>query len=329
MNRLQAYGLFSPDTLRVIEEVARKQAKAKSYQEYFRLLGMPEPQLYIGSKKRGVPVIDIAPRKKPTAGTIIVHLPMANPLDENQLFHIATIAAALPKYRIISFGNPSGKPYKYRAQNRSLAQLIAIAFTQRRASLVRPEIEYLRQQGVTAAHHVGYSYGVHKALIGASYLENSEVASLILVDPVAHTRGVRQLINDFRSTFTPMGEYVNRTRTQIYFDARRETSKTKHSMSALRRPISVALGIMLARLDFIPFLKELVARNTRIKVFVAWGSKSELGNDEHMKTSLDELARYSKRVEPLRLKDDAHAMANDVHLYAALVYEALQRYNAK
>lgn len=327
MKRLQAYGVFSDTTLRTVEGVAKEQEAYATYQDYFASLNMPKPHVFMGTKRCGVPVVDIPSRQKISEGTVVIHLPMSNPLDPNQLFHIATIASALPAYRIISFGNPSGKPYKYRSQNRSLRQLFKTALTNDQRSLISPEVEYLRKQNITRAHHVGYSYGAHKALIEARYLQAREIASLTLVDPVAHPRGLRQLIRDFKSTFTPMGKFVNRTGLQIFFDARRDTSKSGHHMTALRRPVSVALGILMARFDMMPKLGALLAVHPTLYVSVTWGSKSELGNDAHMQAGLSELAgKYPGRVQSLRLKDDEHALANDIHLYAAIVHESLERF---
>lgn len=323
--RLERYGLFSPDTLETVAKVAEAQGKVTSYEDFFRSLAMPKPTLHLMKRGWGVPVVDIPPREKGEGRVIVMHLPMSNPLDENQLYHIATVAACLPTYRVIGFGNPSGEPYKFRAQNRGVYRLFSIAFTRQRLALVAPEIDYLRAQGITAAHHVGYSYGAHKALIESLYLRPNELASVTLVDPVAHPRGLRQLINDFRSTFAPMGEYVNRTEVQSYFDARAAAAKTKHHKGALRRPISIAIGILMARLDFIPFLKSVSEQHPATRFTVAWGSKSELGNDAHMVTSLAALAKREVNVKSMRLKDDSHALANDIHLQASIIYEAIKR----
>ena len=323
--RLDSYGLFSTNTINTVAKVAEAQGKVSSYKEYFHLLQIPKPKLHLMKHGWGVPVVDIPPREKGEGSVIVMHLPMSNPLDENQLYHIATVAACLPTYRLIGFGNPSGKPYKFRAQNRGPGGLFAIAFTKRRSSLVAPEIDYLREQGVEAAHHVGYSYGAHKALIESSYLESNEVTSVTLIDPVAHPRSLRQLIGDFQSTFAPMGKYVNRTEVQSYFEARAAAAKTKHHKGALRRPISIAIGILMARLDFIPFLKSVSEKHPKAQFAVAWGSKSELGNDAHMSTSLAVLAKGGVRMKSLRLKDDSHALANDIHLQAAIIYDAIQR----
>jgi len=145
------------------------------------------------------------------------------------------------------------------------------------------------------------------------------------VDPVAHSRGLRQLIHDFRATFAPMGKYVDRTQLEPYFNARRDAAKSKHHKGALRRPISIAIGILMARFDFISNLKKLLNLHPNLKVTVAWGSKSELGNDAHMRTSIHQLAHdYPEHIKALRLKDDEHALANDIHLYAAIIYSAVR-----
>lgn len=322
--RLRAYGVFSEATVKKVARVAQRQAEYAKYQDFFREVGVSTPTLHLVSKKQGVPVAEI-PAKGKLKGTIVIHLPMSNPLDENQLYHAATVAAALPNYRIVVFGNPSGAPYKFKQQSVRLWHLLAIAFSANRRALVNAEIDYLRKYQIINAHHVGYSYGAHKALIETGYLRDDEVASVTFIDPVAHPRGFKQLIHDFKSTFKPMGKYVDRTHIQTYFDARAAAAKTEHHKGALRRPISIAIGVVLSRLDFIATLTKLLNTHRDLKTTVAWGSKSELGNDAHMKASLHQLAHdHNGRVKAVRLKDDEHAMANDIHLYAAIVYESLR-----
>ncbi|MES2630862.1 MAG: hypothetical protein V4611_02815 [Patescibacteria group bacterium] len=321
-DRLDAYGLFSEETIKTVALYAEKQAAYKDYQDYFQKIGIPKPKLFIAKNKAGVPVVDIAPRK--TEGTIVLHLPMANPLDENQLFHIATVVGTNPTYRVIAFGNPSGKPYKFKEQNLTFWQKFKVAFTKNQRPLVAAEIEYLHTNKILNAHHVGYSYGAHKALIEVYYLNPGDVSSITLLDPVAHARGFKQLIHDFRNTFQPMGDYVNHTRIPSYFQAREAAAKTKHHESALKRPINISIGILLRRLDFVKMLEKDISQHPAISAVVAWGSASELGNDAHMKVSMHRL-KYDakKKVKAMRLKEGRHAFANDIHLQAAIIVESL------
>ncbi|MGV9002322.1 MAG: hypothetical protein ACOH18_05210 [Candidatus Saccharimonadaceae bacterium] len=321
--RLEKYGIFSDTTIESIATFAQKQSAYNTYQAFFKAVAIPAPHLYVNKKGEGVEVVDI-PAKGNEKGVIVLHLPMGNPLDANQLYNVATIIATNPKYRVIAFGNPSSKPFSYKEQNLTFWKRFGIGSLLNLQPLVAAENSYLQKHKVSNIHHIGYSYGVHKALVETFYTKPGMVTSILLVDPVAHPRGIKQLIEDFLRAFKPMGEYVNRTKLQTYFDARAEAARTTRPKKALSRPINIAIGFMMDRLDFIPFLKKVIASHPGLQVTVAWGSKSELGNDALLSTSLQQLAQdNSQRVNSIRLKDDTHAFANDIHLYAAIIRESL------
>lgn len=327
--RLATYGIFSDATLEAVASLAEKQIAFTSYQDFFKSVHMPPVKMHVTKKGSGVPVVDIPARQK-EAGVLAVHLPMSNPLDENQLYHIATLASLLPAYRIIGFGNPSGALYNYPEQNLTFLRRLQVAFTKNARPLVEAELDYLQKQALPGAYHIGYSYGAAKALLFSTYAPQGSVQGVTFIDPVAHPRGLRQLIHDFKETFHALGAYVNRTNIPTYFEARNAAAKTKHHKDALRRQINIAIGFVMARLDFIPVLEKALARHTAMSVSVAWGTNSELGNDAHMKTTLHQLSHdLPGRVHALRLKDDEHALANDIHLYGAIVYESLERAGLK
>lgn len=323
--RLREYGVFSDETIKIVASFAEKQAEYKDYRAFFEAARIPTPDLYVNERGEGVVVVDIA-ATKPEQGVLVVHLPMANPLDANQLYQVAAVVTTNPAYRVIAFGNPSGAPFAYKQQNLTLWKRFGIGSLRNLQPLVSAELEYLEARDIKNAHHVGYSYGAHKALIEVSYAKSGSVESLALIDPVAHPRGLKQLVENFKSTFQPMGEYVNRTKLQTYFDARNEAAKTKHHDKALRRQINIAIGFMMARFDMMPFLEKLLEKQPKLKVIVAWGGKSELGNNAHLSTRLHRLKYEIKAdVHPMRLEDDAHAFANDVCLYAAIIAESLRK----
>ncbi len=325
-DRLKKYRLFSDETIETVAKTAKKQASYQSYRDFFEDAGIPVPTLYITKKKTGVPVVDIPSKVEPSKGTIVVHLPMANPLDPNQLYQIATIVAVNPAYRVVAFGNPSGIPNFYRQQNLSLRQRIAIAFTNNIQALVAAELEYLNAQNIDNSYHVGYSYGALKTLISSYYAKPGVIKGMILVDPVAHSRGFKQLVENFQATLGPLGEYVNRTMLESYFEARKDTSESaRQPRRGLVRQINIAIGLLLARIDFINFFEKVLERHPDVSATVAWGSKSELGNDAHLKANLYNLVHSKYEVHSMRLEGDKHAMANDVHLYAAIIKEALSK----
>ncbi len=324
-DRLKRCNVFSEATIKTVASFADKQSKYTSYKDFFNAMNIPKPTLFTMKKSGGVAVVDILAKNK-QKGTIVLHLPMANPLDENQLYHIATVVGTNPSYRVIAFGNPSGKPYNYREQNLNLWQKFAVAFTNNLRPLVCAELEYIKSQGIEETHHVGYSYGAHKAMIEAYYSNPATVKSLTLIDPVAHTRGFRQLVHDFKNTLQPMGEYVNRTHIQTYFDARKAAADKRHYDHALTRPINIAIGLLLRRVDFITMLEKVFRQQPGMLATVAWGSQSELTNDAHMKVSMHRLKYEEKKnIRAIRIETGKHALANDIHLYAAFILDIPSR----
>lgn len=322
-DRLAAYALFSPQTIKTIADCAKTQAEL-SYKEWLDKVGMPEVKIFTTKRDRVVPYIDIpAHVKNGRERTLVVHLPMGNSLDPNQLYQVATIAATNPSFRVIAFGNPSGRPFRFRRQRLSIKELFEVAFTKKRRSVIASELEYLEHNAIKNVYHVGYSYGALKALLAVQYAPET-VKGLILVDPVAHPRYRKQLLENFMATIEPMGRYVDRTSLQGYFDARKEAAETVNFNEGLRRPINIAIGMMLAKADFTELLTNALKRNPQLITTVAWGGKSELGNDAHMGVTLHNLAQKYPHVSALRLKDDMHAFANDLHLYAAIIFEALR-----
>lgn len=322
-DRLGRYGLFSKETIDRVATLADAQAAYPTYQDFFHSVGMHEVKFHTDKKGRGVSYVDI-PARETEKGVIVYHLPMANPLDPNQLYQVATVASILSEYRIIAFGNPAGKPYSFKKQNLRLKDRLAIAFTTRRRVLVAAELDYLASQTITSMYQVGYSYGALKALLESSYAPAGSLKGIYTLEPVAHPRYPQQLAADFGRTMKPLGDYVNRTELKTFLDARKDSANMVDYTKGLTRQINIAIGYMLSRVDFLALLKKVLLRHPDAKAWVAWASKSELGNDAHLSTALEALERGGVPVKALRLEGDTHAVANDVHLTAALLYEALQ-----
>lgn len=323
-DRLAEYGLFSRSTIDVVASFAEQQAAYLTYQDFFRAVGMTEVKFHTDKKGRGASYVDI-PASKKEKGVIVWHLPMGNPLDPNQLYQAASIAGVLSEYRIIAFGNPSGKPYNFKAQNLNPKDRASIAFSSKRKVLVAAELDYLASQNITSMYQVGYSYGALKALIESLYAPKGSVEGIVTIEPVAHPRYAIQLLGDFTRSFVPLGKYVNRTELQTFFDARKDSANLVAYSAGLKRLINIAIGYMLSKVDFIPLLKQVMAHQPEARVTIAWASKSELGNDAHLSTVLDAMQKEGAPVSPVRLTDDTHAVANDVHVTAAILLEALYK----
>ena len=322
--RLATYGLFSPKVIKRVARFAERQASYPTYQAFFAAVGVPQkPQLFVDEQGRGVSYIDVAARTKSTKGVIIFHLPMGNPLDSNQLYQVATIAGVLPGYRVVAFGNPSAAPYNFKQQNLRLKDRLAVAFTKRRRVLVAAELAYLESQDITSAYQVGYSYGALKALLESLYAPKDAMKGLVVIEPVAHPRPALRLVRDFQRTLEPLDRYVERTGLRTFLDARAATAQTVQYTKGLRRHINLAIGFMLSKVDLVSLLRQVAACHAATPITVAWASKSELGDDRYLADALELLRQEGVDITPLRLKDDAHAVANVLHVAAALGAQAV------
>lgn len=321
--RLKGLGHFSKETIDGVIEVARLQQSFPTYQPFFDELNLSTPHLFEGLNG-GVTVVDLPARQRPEAGVLVVHLPMANPLDTNQLYQVATITAANPSYRIIAFGNPSGGRYSYPVQNLSAQKRTAIANGSGIQYLVEVEVEYLKSQNITTVSHAGYSYGALKAVIESYYSGDVTVENIIVIDPAAHPRGLVQLAGDFLRTDLRLNTYVNRANTPAFIEARKAAVTGNEYKVGLLRPINRAIIRLLSKTDFIDLLTKTMVRHPHVKVTLAWAAKSELGNDAHFKSSTHHLSQAMPgRLRPMRFGDDYHALANDIHLHAAIIREGL------
>lgn len=322
--RLASYDCFTDEVIDAAATEAGRLWSVDQYKTLFQRAGVPDAAtLFEVEKGRGVPVIDIPPRTDgPSKGTIVYHLPMGNPLDANYRYHLATLAGAHPEYRFIAFGNPSDAPFRFHQQNLSVPDACRVIFGDARP-LINAELVYLSEQKITDAYVMGFSYGAVKALVEATQLTSATLKGVIVMDPPSHRRAPWRLLQHFQETFTPMGEYVNRTKLSTYFAARAEADKTHHIGPGLHRPVNIVIGLMMAGFDLRSSLRKLMRRHPAIPINLVWGSRSELVDDTKMTSMVAELQQQSLSVIPRRLSGHHHAFANDVILEVALLHQAL------
>lgn len=323
-NRLAALHDFSDETLHWIAKRAAWQQEHSTYHDLFEAVGVPAVETFVAPNGDGVPYVDVPARKKPEKGVLVLHTTMGNPLDANQLYQIAVIADTNPQYRVIGFGNPCGKPFYVAEQSLSFSQWVKIAFTHNSRSLFHAEIEYLRQQGISEAIQIGYSYGALKAVLESGYRAPEDTKKIILIDPVTRPRNPIRLARDFARTYEPLGEYVNRVESKTYHEARGDAARIRDYFGTLVRPVNIAIGCMLARTRIAQKIYELLQRTPDTKVYIAWGSESELASGRSVHEMLRETIQPKKgQLELVELEGQKHAYANDLYLHAALINEAL------
>lgn len=329
---------FSPAVIETVAEVAGRQALyGADYRTFLDDVGGQVQTLEAPNGKQ-YQVLDI--RRDEEDGVVSYHLPMANPLDPNQRFQLATVAAANPHKRFIVTGNPSGGAYASgQLTHRQRAMVRRGDF----GPLVEADQHYLDKHGIDEADQIGYSYGADKATELAASGEVA-VSRLVVIEPVVGRRSLTELASDFRRTAEALAEYADAPGLASFTAARADGLTENQYARGLLRPTNIAIAQGLARGEFgHRFSKALhVQQAHRIRATLAWGTLSELA---HIKSSRQlRLETEKKRgasfegmlletafmnlhdpVVDMKLALGRHALANDIHLQAALVTQGLTR----
>jgi hypothetical protein len=322
VTRLEGYFPFAPEIIDHVGEVAERQA-VMSHSEFMASVGAHEVKPFSPDGRTIIEVLDILPENADPKAAMMIHLAMANPLDANQRYQIATVAAANADRRIIATGNPSAFGYASGVLNRRQRRLVALGD-------FRPTVEallkYTEQEKIERVDQIGYSYGVDKAVAVARY-DAFEVPHTVAIEPASVVqRGVMKLGLTFGSTAKALKGYVNANELPAFLAAREESIGGMEYNSGLLRLTNIATARGIAKGGFEMDLDEAMVVQDSMKTILAWGSESELAPDNVMvrlaQTFADNYGPH--RVEAIRLPGQKHALANDVHLQAAIVAHALR-----
>ncbi len=312
--RLGGYQVFSPHVVDAVAEFADFQASFKTYQEFLTSQGITEGML----ADKGLAYIDLRPKEHDPAEALVVHLPMANPLDPNQLYGIATIAGTNPNKRIIAFANPSGPGYDGNWLLHSERRKVVRGNGR---PLVASLEHRLSQVGIDTVDHYGYSYGVEKAL--AASMGHTSVKSLILLEPASvEPRNLVSLGLAFAKSAGRLEEYVQACNLPTFEDAREDSVGALSYNLGLARLSNIAIARYISQGRFFANYRHALLANHNASATVAWGSESELASDQILSNTLNQPG-YTQRTNDLRLVGHGHAVANDIHVQAAVVLEGL------
>ena len=318
--RLQSYYNFSDETLAATESVAGYQSTFSSYQQYFEKgLGIPDGPKYTRDGQHQV--IDIRPPEHDPKMAMVVHLPLANPLDANQIFQVGTIANTNPHLRVIAFGNPSGPGY----QAGMLYKQARIRVTRGDfAPVVEPVKRYLDNAHIERVHHVGASYGADLAAEAAAD-GSYHTEHLVPIEPAAiKFWKLREFAKAFKSSALPLQGYVKAANQPLYMAARQDSVKGVAYNLGIARLSNIAAIRGLARGGFERRVDRALQEQPQARATIIWGSESELAIDGIVNSIVSSLqGLHPRRVAAIRLRGQKHSLVNDIYLHAALVREAL------
>lgn len=322
--RLQEYYPFSKETLEQIAQVAEAQAEIEDYHQYLQAAGIERHEYdrnHSGYDGQPVNLVDFRPKEHDPDKALVVHLPMANPLDPNQLYQVATIAQANPDMRVLAAANPSGLGYGA-GVIKSKPERQAVAHGNLRP-VVDPLLRAMDQKGITEATHYGYSYGADKAL-AATLHGDQEVESVTLLEPAAvKERSLLKLGLDFSSTAKTLEDYAQAPGDLAFLEARKDSVGALTYNLGLARLSNIAVARYIAQGKFEAGLHQAMDAQPESLMTVAWGTESELAVHSLMQQIMErtQARRDGHRVRQMQLPGQKHAVANDIHLQAAVSLE--------
>lgn len=320
--RLQAYHAFPVAITDRIEEIAEQQ-RSMDFRSFLVLQGIED----IAAYKTGNAVLDLIPKGDfDETRARVVHLPMANGLDSNQLYKVATLFAVDPTVRMIATANPSGPGYRSGVVGHSDRRLVAHGDYY---PTVEPALRYINANRISLVDNIAGSYGVNKAnaaTIAASRYDHV-VDKMVHVDPAnLIDRRPSELGAAFHDSVKPLRGYTDAPAVPAYRAARDESVRGwRYNLGLIRLTnIAVTRGLTLG--DYQEQTEAALDAQPGMSLHAVWGSESELCIDGVMSNIVDSLEyQYGDRMSHLRLPGQKHAMMGDLHLEAAVVYDALAR----
>jgi hypothetical protein len=318
--RLEQYNAFDQEVIGRVAAVADEQLRTNDHRPFITnyVLG----DTLTENDARNATILDIRPREHDPKAALMIHLAMGQPLDPNNLYQIATIAAVNPNIRIITKGNPSGIGYAKQSLNREQREQASRGNFR---PLTEPLMRFAEENGIESVDQYGYSFGADLAMTAASK-EAFDTPHVIVVEPASVVK--RSLIGlgiAFGRSNASLQEYVDQS-GPAFASARTESLGLPGFGIALARLSNLAISRGLSQGGF--ELQTKVAMNAQpdMQTTITWGTDSELSLHSPTSDIVRALrAQYGEdRVQAIQLEGQKHALANDVYLQAALVAQGLR-----
>jgi hypothetical protein len=320
---LTEHDTFSPSVLAAVAEFTEQQSRYDTYQDFLRDTGVDKPQVVTFDGYAPVQILDIRPEEYDPDKALVIHAPMAIPLDPNHIYQTACVAATNPDKRVIAMGGIGGLGYGYGLLTRAQRQQVAQGNMR---PVIDPLLKYLDTQKITQVWHEGDSCGADKAVVSAS-AGSQAVEDLIVIEPASVIkRTFLQLACTFATTAQPIDRYTRTSKLPLFDEARKDSAGLIGYGVGLARLSNIAIAHALKDGKFAERMHQFMTTHTEARTTVIWGSESELAIDGIVQRLARDLqASYSpERVHAMRLLEHKHALGNDVPLRMALILEALQ-----
>ena len=322
--RLEGYYPFNADIIDQVSNAMESQARFGTYENFLDAVGANNPKPYSLDGYSQRQILDIRPRHEDPDNVVVMHLPMANPLDTNQQYQLATLAYAMPNSRIIAMGHPSGGEFV--DGGLTFKQRCAVAHGNFKP-VIDPLVSYLDKEQIETVINIGGSYG---AELAASLAGNGthETTNTVYIEPASiKKRNVLRLGLDFKSSEPPMAAYVAANELQTFIDARKAGIRGNDYIKGLIRPTNIAASRGLGQGKFEEHAVKALKSQHGMQTTFAWGTKSELATDDIVSTIADAYTVLAgvEHVRRIRMQGQTHALGNDLALTSVIVLQSLKQ----
>lgn len=259
--------------------------------------------------------------------TRVLYTPMATPIDQSVAMRSIRLFAADPTAKLTVFGNPAALGRK--GNSLPLYQIETV-FRGNLLPVIRNSAAELAGERHATVDVLGYSAGADE---GAEAAKEMRVYGLrcmrgVWTEPVSSAQpGIMSLGKRFFKSGEALDGYVAAADSEPLLEARRraDTGMPRY-IGGLLRPSNIAIAKALSRSHFAVRAKDALAVQPQLRALIAWGSASEITDNQCMSETVRDLERDfgPERVGHMVLRGMHHAGGDDIDLHAAIMLQGLR-----
>jgi len=319
---LQELQIFDPQTIDFVDSVYATINHDNYKPNHLEIINFPTEV-----NKKPVQIIDYQP--KDYLETTVFNLPMGNGFNPNMLFWVDVLKHTLIDQRIVVFSNPAEPKQPY--GNYKVSALKKI-LSGDKTPLIRAQIDYLKQQKINEINQIGYSLGTEKSLVLSYFAHDYDlkINHSMIVEPVSVlTRNLINLAQDFILSGKDLKKYIEQADSEKYLEKFNQASKEGFGdigyVLGILRLSNLVIAKILGEGNFENLLMSSLNTQSEMTANIVWGQKSLICQHNHILEITNTLAaKFPQRIKTMVLKNESHALADNIFLFSAIIKQNLQ-----
>lgn len=321
-HRLERYN-FEPNALaRAIEVEEIQRSYGTDFVKYLDEFGIGIDQLM-----KTPDHVDIRSDDRNDKRAIFIHQPLGNPLKAHRLVGVASIAAAFPDRRVISFSNPGHPGSKHKRVSVFGALRLAKGSL---TNYMEYSERYIEQQGIEEVVHIGESIGADLATEAGAQAGYKSTA-VIALDPGSNVQNsVFGLMHAFGNSNAAFRGYLHGNAQELSATAFDVAGDGDTYPKGLIRVTNLAMARMVSLGGYSDRATRAIQNGT--DVYAVLGTESEICPTDPMRGLIGSLnaqdfGENTGRMSGLELPGDNHSFPNDLALVNTILRVCIDNSN--